>query len=300
MVRRSYTMVLLLLSPLLLLRPDVLFAQEPELLAAPHLSVGDATPHPVSAPSLLHEALRVVALTRDCPTTNNQEPSWLAEVRIMSWERCVPFSPGERPRDVSQRFGGSIRDNHAMTYTPDWEGFRRDLVMQGAINLNILGLLFILPESMTSWTPEQKRAGNYWTNLSKGPHLDPDDWATNYIDHPLAGSQYFLTARRRGFGWKGALFYSSLASTFGWEMGVEAFYEQPSVQDLWATPVFGTIMGEYMLRLHHRLFEDRFLGSRVLRIVLLGVMDPAGSLSRWLDGEGINFFVSPDGLTLSW
>jgi Domain of unknown function (DUF3943) len=293
----GYTMVPVLLSALLLWLPDVLSAQEPELLAAPHLSVVDATAHGgVGAPSLLDEALRLVALTRYCPTTINQEPSRLAEVRSMTWERCVPLSLGERPRDVPQRFGGSIHDNHAMTFTPDWEGFRRDIVMQGAINLNILGVLFIMPESMTSWTAEQKRAGNYWRNLSKGPHLDHDAWATNYIFHPLAGGQYFVTARRRGFGWQGALFYSSLVSAFGWELGVEAFYEQPSAQDLWVTPVFGTIMGESMLRLHRPLFEDRFLGSRALGLI----MDPAGSLSRWLDGKGINFFVSPEGLTLSW
>jgi hypothetical protein len=82
-------------------------------------------------------------------------------------------------------------------------------------------------------------------------------------------------------------------------MGVETFFEQPSVQDLWVTPVFGTIMGESMLRLHQRFF-DRRVGSRVLGMILLGIMDPTGSLSRWVDGTGIDFFVSPEGFTLSW
>ena len=291
-----------LLSALLLWLPDVLSAQEPEL-RAPHLSVVDGTHQmDVGGPSLLGEALRSVTLTRHCLTSINEKPSRLAGVRSVTSERCVSLSPIEPPRDVSQRFGGSIRNNHATTYTPDWEGFRRDIVMQGAINLNVLGIIYIMPESVTNWTAEQKRAGlgNYRATFSKGPHLDQDHWAFNYITHPLAGSGYFVTARRRGFGWKGALFYSSLVSTFGWEMGVETFFEQPSVQDLWVTPVIGTIMGESMLRLHQRLFERRFGASRVLGIMLLGVMDPTGSLSRWVASSDIDFFVSPEGFTLSW
>lgn len=285
----GYNRVPVLLTALLLWLPGVLSAQEPELLAPLHSSIADGTAQ-VGVPSLLGEALRSVALTRYCPSMTNEEPSWLARARSATQEKCV-----------SQRSGGSLRNNHAITYTPDWEGFRRDIVMQGAINLNVVGIIYIMPESVTNWTAEQKRAGlgNYRANFSKGPHLDHDHWAFNYITHPLTGSGYFVTARRRGFGWKGALLYSSLVSTFGWELGVETFFEQPSVQDLWVTPVFGTIIGESMLRLHQRLFERR-VGSRVLGIILLGVIDPTGSLSRWLEGTGLSFSVTSDGLTLSW
>lgn len=305
----GYNRVPVLLSALLLWAAYPVSAQEPELLSPSHSAIPEGVAQMrVGALSPLRDAIRSVAVTQNCRTAQEEAHRLALTAAVtrdrpisgVTLERCVSSALSERSRGVFEQLGVAIRTDQGMTSTPDWQGFRRDIVMQGAVNLNVLGIVYLMPESVTNWTTEQKRAGlrNYRANLLHGPHQDRDHWAFNYVTHPLTGAGYFITARRRAFGWKGALLYSSLVSTFGWEMGVEAFFEQPSVQDLWVTPLLGSIMGESMLRLQRRLARSPFSGARFLAVLLLGVMDPTGNLSRLADG--VDFFVGPRGLTLGW
>ncbi|WP_413557670.1 DUF3943 domain-containing protein [Bdellovibrio sp. HCB209] len=146
--------------------------------------------------------------------------------------------------------------------------------------LGIAGLLYIMPESFTNWDKdEMKNLGKNWEkNIRKGPHMDKDDWMINYIGHPYSGAAYYQVARNEGITAMGSFGYSVLMSTFFWEFGVEAFAEQPSIQDLFATPILGSIIGEifYRAELKIKANNGELWGSKRLGAFAMIVMNPMG------------------------
>lgn len=143
-----------------------------------------------------------------------------------------------------------------------------------------VGILYLLPESFTNWDKSEiapdKLFGQWWDNVSEGPVMDEDDWFLNYITHPYWGAAYYMTARSSGASAPYSFLFSFVASTFFWEYGVEAFAEVPSIQDLWITPVIGSIMGEgFYLSKRYILNNDyRLLNSKILGHIVLFLMDP--------------------------
>ncbi len=147
-----------------------------------------------------------------------------------------------------------------------------------------MGLLFMLPESVTNWNMDElkeKSLGERWKEkVSAGPVVDKDDWMINYIGHPLSGAAYYTVARHSGAGIMKSFGYSVLMSTFFWEYGLEAFAEVPSIQDLIITPLIGSLMGEGMYYLENKIRDNggEVLGSKKLGAFAMGLMNPAGAL----------------------
>lgn len=163
----------------------------------------------------------------------------------------------------------------------DWKGL---WINTGVLAGAFVGTLFVLeclPEDATSWNraalqsvPLFKR----WRQhvLEKGPEWDHDKIVFNYVLHPYAGAAYFMGARSCGFNFYRSLLYSALVSTVGWEFGIEAFMERPSYQDLFVTPLVGSLIGEGFYHVKRYLVENdyRLLGSRVLGHVVAFLVDP--------------------------
>jgi hypothetical protein len=128
----------------------------------------------------------------------------------------------------------------------DWKGIGRDTAFLLGYEVVFAGILYLLPESVTAWTDEQKKAtiNKWWENV-QNPVWDQDKWWINYIGHPYFGAVYYIRARERGFGGFGSFCYSALLSAF-YEFGIEAFFEPPSYQDLIVTPVGGFLVGKYI------------------------------------------------------
>ena len=57
---------------------------------------------------------------------------------------------------------------------------------------------------------------NFNRAFSKGPAPDNDHWFTNYVLHPLMGSESYLRAREGNWGWFGSFLFGSAASIM-WE-----------------------------------------------------------------------------------
>ncbi|WP_413575035.1 DUF3943 domain-containing protein [Bdellovibrio sp. HCB290] len=146
--------------------------------------------------------------------------------------------------------------------------------------LGIAGILYMMPESFTNWDKsEMKNLGKSWKeNIKAGPHMDKDDWMINYIGHPYSGAAYYQVARNEGLSAMQSFGYSVLMSTFFWEFGVEAFAEQPSIQDLFATPIVGSILGELFYRAEQKIKANKgkLLGSEKLGAFAMIVMNPMG------------------------
>jgi hypothetical protein len=70
-----------------------------------------------------------------------------------------------------------------------------------------------------------------------------------------------------------------------YEFGAEALFEEPSIQDLIVTPVFGSLLGRYFMQVRHDISkrEDE-LGYRTTKDKWLWVLtDPLGSLNQQFD-----------------
>jgi len=168
------------------------------------------------------------------------------------------------------------------------------LYLQGFM-ISTIGLLYLLPESVTKWDPEQANGDNLgqkWKdNISDGPVIDEDEFTINYIGHPVSGAIYYAMARNDGFDPFESFMFSLVMSSFIWECGYEAFAEIPSIQDLISTPVVGALMGEYMYYLEQELDKNSGMiwGSRSLGNVSYFFLNPMGrmaeSLSSWLNIE---------------
>lgn len=142
------------------------------------------------------------------------------------------------------------------------------------------GLLWIAPESISKWDKqEMKEEGlfNKWKeNVKEGPAFDEDEFFMNYVIHPWAGGVYYMTARGSGYKRWESFTYSFLMSTFFWEYGIEAFAEIPSTQDLFITPIVGSIIGEGFFIAKGKIIQNerRVLKSKFLGNTILLVMDP--------------------------
>lgn len=72
--------------------------------------------------------------------------------------------------------------------------------------------------------------------------FDKDEPIWNFFVHPISGSQLYLLYRADGYTRMGSFTMAAISSTL-FELTVEILTEPASVQDLYQTPVLGTVLG---------------------------------------------------------
>ncbi|WP_064602793.1 DUF3943 domain-containing protein [Photobacterium sp. J15] len=177
----------------------------------------------------------------------------------------------------------------------DWDYLLGQSYTILGLSLATVGLMTLLPESVTNWDEEDRNLSNlgqkWWDNVSAGPVWDADDHYLNYIMHPYFGGVYYTAARHAGFDEWESFLYSATMSTFFWEYGVEAFAEVPSIQDVIVTPLFGAAVGEWMFQTETEITANggEVMGSKTLGDVSLFLLNPVGHIhywvSDWWDGK---------------
>ena len=91
----------------------------------------------------------------------------------------------------------------------DWKGIGIDTAFFLGYQVVFAGVLWFLPESVTAWTEDQKKATlAKWKENVQNPVWDKDKFWINYIAHPYFGATYYIRARERGFGEFGSFSYS--------------------------------------------------------------------------------------------
>jgi hypothetical protein len=183
----------------------------------------------------------------------------MGQSRWSTPESPAPFSlfrnmpAGEKGRGaealllVQDEPGVSAYENKApRAFGRDWGGLGRDTAFFMGYQVVAAGVTYLLPESVSKWTAEQKKPSvrRWWENVQH-PVWDRDNVYVNYIGHPYFGAAYYIRARERGFGILGSFWYAALLSCL-YEFGVEAFFEWPSYQDLIVTPVGGALLGAFI------------------------------------------------------
>ncbi len=188
--------------------------------------------------------------------------------------------------DTLQHYTSPYALPYSLSYSSgNWKRLWLNTAVLSGAYIATLGVLQTLPEDATAWNRAelQKRApfNRWWRNVMVlGPEWDHDVFVFNYILHPYAGAVYFMGARSCGFNFYQSMLYSFMISTVGWEFGVEAFMERPSYQDLFITPVVGSLIGEgfYKLKRHIVLHDYKLFGSPVLGNIVAFIIDPVNEV----------------------
>jgi len=164
-------------------------------------------------------------------------------------------------------------------------------VLAGAF-VGTLAVLECLPEDATSWNRAELQSvplGQRWRKhvLIEGPEWDHDKFIFNYVLHPYAGAVYYMTARSCGFNAWQSLLYGTIISNVGWEFGIEAFMERPSIQDLIITPVVGSFIGECFYKVKRGLVANNYClgGSRLLGNIVAFLVDPVNEVVGLFTGN---------------
>lgn len=169
---------------------------------------------------------------------------------------------------------------------PDRDGLRRDTYYFLGYQFAVIAILYAAPESVSSWTDEQKdeySLSKWWDNVTN-PSFDSDDLYINYLLHPYWGATYYVRAKERGYPDLKAFQYSFLLSAL-YEFGAEALFEEPSIQDLFLTPALGAPIGQYFMHVRDGI-RERELATGRLRTRdrwALVLTDPLGTLNRQFD-----------------
>lgn len=175
---------------------------------------------------------------------------------------------------------------------PDRVGLKRDTYYFLGYQVASIGILYVMPESISSWSKEDKEQyslSKWWDNVSN-PTWDKDDFFLNYVTHPYWGAAYFVRARERGYtNWQ-SFWYSAMLSSM-YEFGAEALFEPASIQDLIVTPVLGSLLGRYFVRVRENV-DNRSIARGYTTTKdkwVLALTDPLGGINRqvnkWLGLE---------------
>ena len=181
----------------------------------------------------------------------------------------------------------------------DRDGLKRDTWYFFGYQWVTIGALYVAPESVSGWSEEQKDEYSlsiWWDNVTH-PKMDSDDFYINYVLHPYWGGAYYVRARERGYSDRQAFWYSVLLSS-AYEFGAEALFENPSIQDLVVTPLIGSMVGKYFMRVRDDIVDRDVQGlPRTTRDKWVWVLtDPLGSLNSRVDalvGRNARFQMRP-------
>lgn len=177
----------------------------------------------------------------------------------------------------------------------DWKRLWTNTVVLSGAYVGTLLVLECLPEDATSWNraeiqdvPLFKR---WFRNVFKrGPDWDHDNPIFNYVLHPYAGAVYFMAARSSGFNFWRSFLYGTCVSTIGWEFGIEAFMERPSIQDIFITPIVGSVIGEGFYKVKRSIVSNDYclFGSRLLGNIVVFLVDPVNEVIDLFRGRNTN------------
>ncbi len=187
-----------------------------------------------------------------------------------------PFNdPPERPYG----FGREL-DDHSPA---DFDGLTHDTAYFFGYQFIIVGLLYVLPESVSAWTEEQKEEYTFekWKDNVTHPRWDPDEWYINYILHPYWGLTYYTRGRERGLTETGAFWYAFTLSSI-YEFGLEALFEPVSIQDVIFTPALGSALGWYLEDYRREIKSQREFSGWDKTVLI--ATDPLGTLNTMVDG----------------
>ncbi len=198
---------------------------------------------------LTADAAPVTGLRLDVATAHWWEAQFAlraAEPLAQAAETTGASPTAQAPDTIEEAEGTPFPWRTVPPDNPDLTGAARDTAYFMVFQLAVIGVLYVAPEAISNWTEEDKQTWNSdkWQENVSDPQRDTDDPIINYVLHPYWGATYYIRGRERGFT-RPQSFLFSFGLSFLFEYGFEAVFENPSYQDLWVTPVIGSLIGEF-------------------------------------------------------
>ena len=231
------------------------------------------------------------------------------------------YPPCDSPRldpdtTLSISIPGCLQDGVAMLVPEHYRPVAKHFFHLQVLGAGMMMALYSMPESFTNWDKSKVESipwyKRHYDNITSRPAWDQDSWIFNFVGHPLTGSSYYVWGRSSGLSWQESTMLAILSSTFFWEYGWEALIETPSIQDLFITPVIGSMVGEVFYRIRQNILTHggTVLGSRWLGGVTTALLNPIGTFNTQLDhladalaqrdvDVDVQLFYSP-GIATSW
>ncbi|MCK9639821.1 MAG: DUF3943 domain-containing protein [Prolixibacteraceae bacterium] len=165
----------------------------------------------------------------------------------------------------------SLRNENARFGTKVWRG---SLFVFG-FEMCSSTFLYLSPETISNWDRSELTLKNCLNNFKRAytepPVFDNDLWIVNYVGHPYQGAYFYNAVRSQN-----ATILQSSLFCFGhsmlWEYFTEAFFEQPSIQDMVVTPITGIVFGELAHRATIRMGRNGFAWYEKGLIILINPM----------------------------
>ncbi|MFL5786237.1 MAG: DUF3943 domain-containing protein [Bacteriovoracaceae bacterium] len=123
--------------------------------------------------------------------------------------------------------------------------------------------LYILTQKPTI---EDHGSFDHWIHYPSSPHFDNDSFDYNIFRHSLVGASYFLFYRSQGYQ-KVDAFLWSIISSAAFEFTIETVTERPSWQDLYQTPVYGTLLGLGLETVSDKFTETNTWWGKTLGVI---------------------------------
>lgn len=196
----------------------------------------------------------------------------------------TPAAPGVSPIDAGLPASSVVTVTEPLPFKPDWAGARRDALYFQGYQLFAMGVLYVMPQSVSGWSEDQKKNYSFskWRDNVTNPVWDSDVWYINWVLHPYWGATYYIRGRERGLDRTDSLWFSALLSTL-WEFGVEALAEPVSIQDLIFTPLLGAALGEFVFTPWRQSILAKQDGFTWWDQTVLVLTDPLGALNQTVD-----------------
>ena len=257
------------------------------LLLATHAETSASTsrqPDPTTVISQTTQGSLPAAVELDSGIASPHAADKQIELRKTTFTNTTSSHAGTVPAPATPPPAGEplslppVTGNHG----PDWNGVWRDTGILFGSQVAAAGLIYLMPESVSGWSDEQKDSTfhDYSKNVGH-PAWDSDDFYINYILHPYWGATYYIRGRERGLEKAPSFIYSALISAM-YEFGIESFFENPSIQDLIVTPIAGSLLGAYVFEPLRESIKSR-QELRWYHDALLILTDPVGVLSAGVE-----------------
>lgn len=147
--------------------------------------------------------------------------------------------------------------------------------------LDIIGFDLLLNQYNRHWGEDREDYRANWSTIKRNFHSswkeDGDSFQINQLGHPYQGSMYHGFSRSAGLSYWESLGYT-MAGSYYWEIAGEA--TPPSRNDMIATGIGGTFLGESLFRMSSLLLEHPGKLSPFWREAGAGVISPATGFNR--------------------
>ncbi len=238
--------------------------------------------------------LAILIMPAFSPTIQAQDENNLEVCTIQSSSASNSAEIDEILEDVV-----AMEDDPAEKTKLSFKDLKKEVIYQIFYNYISMAILY---QKIGEWKKHEmdlKSVLKRWNQNISTTYWDTDNFSTNYLCHPYAGSVYYNAARQKGFSMRDSFLYSLFASTILWEYSFEAIAEIPSQQDLWATPVIGSLIGEFTYRLDKRI-KDKKWAKKPFGKILRYLINPIGrtiygveKLTKELTGKNFEFKFAP-------